>query len=121
MHAICSLWDVAGRFARISECREGLGRTIERLRNGALLRLPSRDQGFAAAILDRVQAFVQSGKGDALDVLGSVQTAQDAARRSLRSRPVQMLEVLHELEGFEEQLLEFLEPWERAGRLGDTA
>ncbi len=112
---------MAGGCARVSEVREFLGRVIERLRNGVLLRLPPHEQGFTSTLLDGVQDYVRSGRGNPIDILGSVQRAKDTTRRVLRTRPLQMLEVLHELEGFEEELAGFIEAWERAQRLGETA
>jgi len=87
--------------------RQDLKAALERLRASIQSRVQPRDHSHFLAVVDRIQEFV-TGKGGQLDqVQGDIQRGKDTTRRHLRSRPSDMVQMLNELDGIEQDVVQF--------------
>jgi hypothetical protein len=81
---------------------------LERLRGAVRLRVPPRDQGQFLDVIDQIQTQVLAeSTGDKL--LSSIQLTRDTARRVLRQRPSDMVQLLNELDGIADEVTAFLQ------------
>jgi hypothetical protein len=73
--------------------RQDLQAALERLRNAIRTRVPPRDQAHFLDVADRIQA--------------SLRRSKDTTRRLLRTRPVDMVQLLNEIDGLEQEVVQF--------------
>lgn len=109
---------MAERFQTVSQYRDDFKQAIERIRGVVRMRVQAKDHAIYMSVLDQIWDFVQTGKG-VEDVLDRLKVSKDATRRTLREKPVIMVEVLNEIGGIEEELAEFISVLERAKKRGD--
>jgi len=87
--------------------RQDIKAALERLRNAIRTRVAPRDQSQFLDVVDRIQEFVLNRVGDLEQVQGSIARTKDTTRRALRSRPVDMVQLLNELDGIESEVVQF--------------
>jgi hypothetical protein len=87
--------------------RQDMKSALERLRNAIVTRVHPREQHQFLDVVDRIQEFVMSRVGDLDQVQSSIQRTKDSTRRTLRSRPVDMVQLLNELDGIEQEIVSF--------------
>jgi hypothetical protein len=87
--------------------RQDIKAALERMRNGIRVRVPARDQAHFLDVVDRIQEFVMNRVGEIEQVQASIQRTKDTTRRLLRQKPVDMVQLLNELDGIESDVLTF--------------
>jgi hypothetical protein len=80
---------------------------LERLRSGIRTRVHPRDQAHFLDVVDRIQEFVMKEAGEIDQIQGQIGRTKDTTRRLLRTKPVDMVQLLHELDGLEQDVVEF--------------
>ena len=80
---------------------------LERLRCGIRTRVHPRDQAHFLDVVDRIQEFVMKEAGELDQIQGQIGRTKDTTRRLLRSKPIDMAQLLHELDGLESDVIEF--------------
>ena len=98
--------------------RQDIKSALERLRNAIRTRVAPRDQSQFLDVVDRIQEFVMNRVGELEQVQGSIARTKDTTRRSLRARPVDMVQLLNELEGIEQEVVAFFNQVLEGGRPG---
>ncbi len=96
---------------RKQEIKQGL----ERLRGSIRTRVAPREQAPLLDAVDRIQDTVLGPAADAVTVTGNIQRGKDSTRRILRTRPVDMVQILNELDGLEEDVTKLLQELTREG------
>jgi len=87
--------------------RQDIKAGLERLRNAIRTRVPARDQSQFLDVVDRIQEFVLNRVGELEQVQSSLQRTKDSTRRALRQKPVDMVQMLNELDGIEQEVVQF--------------
>ena len=87
--------------------RQDIKAALERLRSAIRGRVAPRDQWQFLDVVDRIQEFVLNRVGELEAIQGTIARTKDTTRRSLRSRPVDMVQMLNELEGIEQEVVQF--------------
>jgi hypothetical protein len=98
--------------------RQDIKAALERLRNAIRTRVTPRDQSQFLDVVDRIQEFVLNRVGELEQIQGSIARTKDTTRRSLRSKPVDMVQMLNELEGIEQEVVTFFSQVLQGGRPG---
>ena len=98
--------------------RQDIKAALERLRNAIRTRVTPRDQSQFLDVVDRIQEFVLNRVGELETIQGSIARTKDTTRRSLRSKPVDMVQMLNELEGIEQEVVAFFSNVLQGGRPG---
>ena len=98
--------------------RQDIMAALERLRNAIRMRVPARDQSQFLDVVDRIQEFVLNRAGELETIQGSIARTKDSTRRSLRSKPVDMVQMLNELDGIEQDVVSFFSQVLQGGRPG---
>lgn len=80
---------------------------LERLRSGIRSRVHPRDQAHFLDVVDRIQEFVMKEAGELEQIQGQIGRTKDTTRRLLRTKPVDMTQLLHELDGLETDVVQF--------------
>src|SRR2546427_7234680 len=92
---------------REEQFRQDMKAALERLRNGIRTRVHPRDQTQFLDVVDRIQEFVMNRVGELEQVQSSIQRTKDTTRRTMRTRPVDMVQLLNELDGIESEVVSF--------------
>lgn len=87
--------------------RQDIKAALERLRNAIRTRVSARDQSQFLDVVDRIQEFVLNRVGDLEQVQSSLQRTKDTTRRTMRAKPVDMVQLLNELDGIESEVVQF--------------
>lgn len=87
--------------------RQDIKAALERLRNAIRTRVPVRDQTQFLDVVDRIQEFVLNRAGELEQVQSSLQRTKETTRRTLRQKPVDMVQMLNELDGIETEVVSF--------------
>ena len=87
--------------------RQDIKAALERLRFAIRSRVPPREQTQFLDVVDRIQEFVLNRVGELEQVQSTIARTKDSTRRSLRSRPVDMVQLLNELDGIEQEVVQF--------------
>ena len=87
--------------------RQDIKAALERLRNAIRTRVTARDQSQFLDVVDRIQEFVLNRVGDLEQVQSSLARTKDTTRRTLRQKPVDMVQLLNELDGIEQEVVQF--------------
>ena len=87
--------------------RQDIKAALERLRYAIRSRVPPREQTQFLDVVDRIQEFVLNRVGELEQVQSTIARTKDSTRRSLRSRPVDMVQLLNELDGIEQEVVQF--------------
>jgi hypothetical protein len=96
-----------GNQGREEQIRQDIKAALERLRNGIRTRVHPRDQWKFLDVVDRIQDFVMTPTGDLTQVQSSIQRTKESARVTLRAKPVDMVQLLTELDGVEQEVVSF--------------
>ena len=92
---------------REEQFRQDIKAALERLRNAIRTRVHPREQTQFLDVVDRIQEFVLNRVGELEQVQSSIQRTKDTTRRTLRTRPVDMVQLLNELDGIESEVVSF--------------
>ena len=87
--------------------KQDIKSALERLRAGIRTRVHPRDQAHFLDVVDRIQEFVMQEAGELDQLQGQIGRTKDTTRRLLRSKPVDMTQLLHELDGLESDVVQF--------------
>jgi hypothetical protein len=87
--------------------RQDLHAALERLRNAIRTRVPPRDQAHFLEVTDRIQEAAARKLGDLEQLQASLRRSKDTTRRLLRTRPVDMVQLLNEIDGLEQEVVQF--------------
>jgi hypothetical protein len=87
--------------------RQDIKAALERLRAAIRMRVHPREQSQFLDVVDRIQEFVLNRVGELEQVQSSIARTKDSTRRALRSKPVDMVQLLNELDGIESEVVSF--------------
>ena len=96
-----------GGQADIEKRKADLKQGIERLRGAIRMKVHPRDQASMLDAVDRIQETILGA--DSSSAAGNFQRGKDNARKILRSRPVDMVQILNELDGLEDEFAKLLQ------------
>jgi hypothetical protein len=81
---------------------------LERVRGAIRMRVHPRDQSQLLDAADRIQEACLNAL-DPSAIGTNIQRGKDSARKVLRSRPVDMVQILNELDGLEQEITKLLQ------------
>ena len=93
--------------ARSVQHKQDIKSALERLRSGIRTRVHPREQAHFLDVVDRIQEFVMKEAGEIDQIQGQITRTKDTTRRLMRTRPVDMVQLLNELDGLETDVVEF--------------
>ena len=93
--------------ARSVQHKQDIKSALERLRSGIRTRVHPREQAHFLDVVDRIQEFVMKEAGEIDQIQGQITRTKDTTRRLMRTRPVDMVQLLNELDGLEKDVVEF--------------
>lgn len=92
---------------KLERCRQDLQAALERVRNAIRTRVHPRDQAHFLEITDRIQEAAARKLGDLEQLQASLRRGKDTTRRLLRTRPTDMVQLLNEIDGLEQEVVQF--------------
>jgi hypothetical protein len=96
--------------ANIDKAKWDIKQCIERVRGAIRMKVHPKDQGFLLDAVDRIQEEIMSAaKPDAGKLQGSFIRGKDQARKSLRQRPADMVQILNEIDGLSDEIAKLLQ------------
>ncbi len=95
--------------AKAEAYRVEIKASLERLRGAIRSRVPPREQGSFLDVVDRIQEQVLGAAGGCDQVQSEIQRSRDTTRRILRTKPVVMVELLNELDGIEDEVVQLFQ------------
>ena len=98
---------MAGSQADIERSKYDIKQILERVRGAVRMKVHPRDQAQMLDAVDRIQEVVL-GAIDPASIGTNLQRGKDDARKVLRNRPVDMVQILNELEGLEQEVSKLL-------------
>src|SRR5262245_48806825 len=93
--------------AKAERHNQDIKSALERLRSAIRTRVHPRDQAHFLDVVDRIQEFVMKEAGEMDQIQGQIMRTKDTTRRLMRTRPVDMVQLLNELDGIEQDVIEF--------------
>ena len=93
--------------ARSIQHKQDIKSALERLRSGIRTRVHPREQAHFLDVVDRIQEFVMKEAREIDQIQGQITRTKDTTRRLMRSKPVDMVQLLNELDGIEQDVVEF--------------
>jgi hypothetical protein len=87
--------------------KQDIRSALERLRAAIRTRVHPRDQTHFLDVVDRIQEFVMKEVGEIDQIQGQITRTKDTTRRLMRTKPVDMVQLLNELDGVEKDVVEF--------------
>lgn len=87
--------------------KQDIKSALERLRSAIRIKVHPREQAHFLDVVDRIQEFVMKEAGQIDQIQGQLTRTKDTTRRLLRTRPVDMVQLLNELDGIEQDVVEF--------------
>ena len=87
--------------------KQDITSALERLRSAIRVKVHPREQAHFLDIVDRIQEFVVKEVGELDQIQGQITRTKDTTRRLMRSKPVDMVQLLNELDGVEKDVIEF--------------
>ena len=93
--------------AKAEQHKQDIKCALERLRGAIRMKVHPRDQAQFLDIVDRIQEFVLKEAGELELIQGQINRTRDSTRRTLRQRPVDMVQLLNELDGIERDVVDF--------------
>ena len=91
--------------SNIDKAKWDIKQCLERVRGAIRMKVHPKDQGFLLDAVDRIQEEVlNSVKPDAGKLQGSFIRGKDQARKSLRQRPADMVQILNEIDGLSDEI-----------------
>ena len=102
-----------GSQADIEKRRTDLKQGLERLRGAIRMKVHPRDQSQMLDAVDRIQECILGA--DASQAAGNFRAGKDNARKILRSRPVDMVQILNELDGLEDEFSKLIQNLSKGG------
>jgi hypothetical protein len=93
--------------ARTQQHKQDIKSALERLRSGIRTRVNPREQAHFLDVVDRIQEFVMKEAGEIDQIQGQITRTKDTTRRLMRTRPVDMVQLLNELDGLEQDVVQF--------------
>jgi hypothetical protein len=94
-----------GNSAAVEKARWEIKGVLERVRGAIRMKVHPRDQGQLLDAVDRIQDEVLgAATPDAGKLQGSFLRGKDQARKSLRQRPADMVQILNEIDGLSDEV-----------------
>jgi hypothetical protein len=93
--------------AKTAQHKQDIKCALERLRGAVRMKVHPRDQAHFLDVVDRIQEFVLKEAGELEQIQGQINRTRDSTRRTLRQRPVDMVQLLNELDGIERDVVDF--------------
>jgi hypothetical protein len=90
--------------ANVEKAKWDIKQCLERVRGAIRMKVHPRDQSTMLDAVDRIQAEVLGGKPDAGNLQGSFLRSKDQARKSMKSRPADMVQILNEMDGLADEV-----------------
>jgi hypothetical protein len=87
--------------------KEQIRASCERLRAAIRTIVEPRDQNKFLNAVDQIQQMMNKGEIEFESVQGAIQQTKGQARRSLRQKPVDMVQLINGLDGIEQEILDF--------------
>lgn len=87
--------------------KDAIKAALERLRSAVRTSVEPKDQSRFLTAIDQIQSNVMSGQIDVDSLQGTMQQTKGHARRSLRTRPVDMVQIINAIDGIELEVAEF--------------
>ncbi len=97
-----------GSQADIDRHKAEIKQSLERVRGAIRMRVHPRHQTELLDAVDRIQEAIL-GSADAGILSGNFQRGKDSARKSLRNRPVDMVQILNEFGNLEDEITKFIQ------------
>lgn len=98
---------MSNNIVKTEQHKQDIKAALERLRSGIRVKVHPREQAHFLDVVDRIQEFVMREAGEIDQIQGQITRTKDTTRRLMRSRPVDMVQLLNELDGIEQDVLEF--------------
>ena len=99
-----------GNAAAIEKAKWDIKQCLERVRGAIRMKVHPKDQGFLLDAVDRIQEEVLSAAApDAGKLQGSFIRGKDQARKSLNKRPADMVQILNEIDGLNDEVNKLLQ------------
>jgi hypothetical protein len=90
--------------AKAESFRRDILASLERLRGAIRMRVHPRDQAQFLDVVDRIQTQVTS-ESSPENLTSTIQLSRDTTRRVMRQKPADMVQLLNELDGIEEEVM----------------
>lgn len=96
-----------GNVAKAQQHKQDIKSALERLRSGIRMKVHPREQAHFLGVVDQIQEFVMKEAGEVEQIQGQINRTKDTTRRLMRQRPVDMVQLLNELDGLEQDVVQF--------------
>jgi hypothetical protein len=90
--------------AKAESFRRDILASLERLRGAIRMRVHPRDQAQFLDVVDRIQTQITS-ESSPENLTSTIQLSRDTTRRVMRQKPADMVQLLNELDGIEEEVM----------------
>ncbi len=87
--------------------KQDIKSALERLRSAIRIKVHPREQAHFLDVVDRIQEFVMKEAGEIDQIQGQITRTKDTTRRLMRTRPIDMVQLLNELDGLEQDVVQF--------------
>jgi len=99
-----------GNQAAVEKAKWDIKQCLERVRGAIRMKVHPKDQGHLLDAVDRIQEEVLgSSAPDPGKLQGSFIRGKDQARKSLRQRPADMVQILNEIDGLSDEIAKLLQ------------
>ncbi len=94
---------MSGSQGAIERSKSEIKQILERVRGAIRMRVHPRDQAQMLDAVDRIQDSCLNAL-DPSSIGTNLQRGKDSARKVLRSKPVDMVQILNEIDGLEQEI-----------------
>jgi len=99
-----------GNSAEVDKAKWDIKQCLERVRGAIRMKVHPKDQGFLLDALDRIQEEVlNAATPDAGKLQGSFIRGKDQTRKSMNKRPADMVQILNEFDGLNDEISKLLQ------------
>lgn len=99
---------MSGEQGAVERAKAEIKQILERVRGAIRMRVHPRDQAQMLDAVDRIQESCLNAI-DPSAIGTNLQRGKDAARKTLRQKPIDMVQILNEMDGLEQEINKLLQ------------
>ena len=104
-----------GNDAAVERAKWDIRQCLERVRGAIRLKVHPRDQSQLLDAVDRIQEQVLGGHPDTNQLQSSFLRSKDSARKCMRQRPADMVQILNEMDGLADEVAKLIQAMTTGG------
>lgn len=99
-----------GNQANVDKVKWDIKQVLERVRGAIRMKVHPKDQAFLLDAVDRIaEEVLGAAKPDASKMQGNFIRGKDQARKAMRQRPADMVQILNEFDGLNDEIAKLLQ------------